>query len=196
MQKNSWKKINHAQSEMVVYFGTVSWKQHGGSWVRWGRFQQTLQGSAITAGMLWGERSRSGTRGKVMWVLICLAHKHMWVRVKGSCQVWAISITFHSQGQVNCHHLINVTLSHAPKLCLSTPALSCFCFPQVLKHNAFSEGIWRRVASWDWTAWKPLYLAHSVRPHPAQEWLLQTTPNKQSTNLQDMPAFSPGLLDA
>lgn len=124
IQKNPWKKINQAQSEMVVYFGTISWKQRGGAWVRWCRFQQTWQGSAITERMHWRERSRGGHVGEVMWVLICLAHKHMWVRVKGSCQVWAISMTFHSQGQVNCHHLINVTLSHlSPKLCLSTPGL-------------------------------------------------------------------------
>lgn len=37
----------------------------------------------------------------------CLVHKHIWIKVKCSYQVWAISVTSHSQRQsLKCCHLI------------------------------------------------------------------------------------------
>lgn len=154
IQKNQWKKINHPQCQngcmynMGVFtsgnnmVGPV-WGCGGAS--RCSRAQRSPQWcltEALPANR--GERRRPRVEGS--WVLPNLAHEHVWVRVKSSCQVWAISVTFHSQGlSLQCHHHY-MTLSPATQTVAADPCFKFqpksitymkdyFCFAHILKHS-------------------------------------------------------------
>lgn len=94
----------------------------------WGR-QETRQCSAVTAAMLARpchpaegcSRRKSWVEGT--WALLRPAQGHMWVRVKCSCWVWAISVTSFSRAKLpmpSSHYVTFLTLSKSRPL---TPAL-------------------------------------------------------------------------